>query len=183
MVKECVFARLGLDALSPALLCSPAVVSSFALKLCLPDNASVMANSNSNTTRYPKSGGLYIHPACSYTIGAPPILEFVVLKITGLNELSKKLDTLAGNVAKLNGTHQVPIAEMLTPEFMAGHTRFANIDEFFDASGFQVISAADFEAIPTEPLDEFVRTESSFESWEAMAAEAGKTWALKQLKL
>ena len=57
MVKECVFARLGLDALSPALLCSPAVVSSFALKLCLPDNASVMADSNSNTTRYPKSGG------------------------------------------------------------------------------------------------------------------------------
>ena len=111
-----------------------------------------------------RAGGLYIHPACSYTIGAPPILEFVVLKITGLNELSKKLDTLAGNVAKLNGTHQVPIAEMLTPEFMAGHTRFANIDEFFDASGFQVISAADFEAIPTEPLDEFVRTESSFES-------------------
>ena len=105
-----------------------------------------------------------------------------MLKFTGLEEISKKLDNLADSAKKLHGTHEVPIADMLTPEFMGEHTRFANIDEFFDTGGFQVNNTEDFQDIPTEKLDEFVRSASGFESWQAMTAEAGKAWALKQLK-
>src|SRR5574340_1214906 len=104
-----------------------------------------------------------------------------MLKITGLEELTRKLDDLAESANDLHGTHSVPVGEMLTPDFVHAHTRFANVDEFFDASGFKVDSTEDFEAIPTEELDKFVRSVSSFESWQAMAAEAAKAWAAKKL--
>lgn len=105
------------------------------------------------------------------------------MKITGLNELSKKLKQLADNAAKLDGTHTLGMQDVLTPSFMGRHTRFKTVDEFFDASGFKVDTQEEFEAIPEDELDTFVRTESHFPSWKELLQSAGTEWTKAQLGL
>lgn len=98
------------------------------------------------------------------------------MKITGLDELAKNLEGMSG-------TQNVPIEELLTPEFVSFHTKFANIEEMFEASGFKIESQDDFAAIPDEDWDKFIRTISAFSDWESMLGEAGSAWAVKKLGL
>jgi hypothetical protein len=104
-----------------------------------------------------------------------------MLKITGLDNLKKKLDDFSQKAKALDGTHSVPIEDLLTPSFISRHTRFADVDEFFAASGFKVESQEDLDAIPDDKWDEYVRSVSSFHGWEAMLGEAGKEWAATKL--
>lgn len=104
-----------------------------------------------------------------------------MLKITGLDNFKKKLDDLSQKAKSLDGTHSVPIEDLLTPSFISRYTRFANVDEFFAASGFKVESREDLEAIPEDKWDMYIRSVSSFHDWEAMLGEAGKEWAAKKL--
>ncbi|MBB3295097.1 hypothetical protein FHT39_003777 [Mitsuaria sp. BK045] len=106
-----------------------------------------------------------------------------MLKVTGLDALTKRLNTLADNAKKLDGTHSVALNELLTPAFVAKHTRFANADELFDGSGFDIKTTEDFKAIPDDKWDEYIRSVSSFPDWASMQAEAGKAWVTKQLGL
>jgi hypothetical protein len=103
------------------------------------------------------------------------------MKIEGLDELSKKLDNLAQKAQELDGTHNVSLTEVLSPAFVSAHTRFANADEFFEASGFTFQSKEEFEAIPEGELDKFVQSVSSFGSWQEMLQAASQAWAVKRL--
>lgn len=104
-----------------------------------------------------------------------------MLKISGLDELTKQLDRIAKGAEELDDTQSVPITELLSPEFVSSHTRFANAEEMFDASGFKVESQEDFAAIPDVEWNEFIRSISSFSDWQTMLGEAGATWAAKKL--
>jgi hypothetical protein len=104
-----------------------------------------------------------------------------MFKITGLNELNRKLQDLAKKAQALDGTHNVPISELLTPAFVLKQTRFANADEMFNASGFKIETEQDFAAIPDDKWDEFIRAVSSFSDWQAMLRAASKEWAAKKL--
>jgi hypothetical protein len=104
-----------------------------------------------------------------------------MIKITGLDEITKKLEDLANKAGELDGQHRVPMNELLTPEFVSNHTKFANADEMFKASGFKIETQEDFTALPDEQWDEFIRSISSFPGWSAMLGEAGKAWAAKKL--
>ena len=106
-----------------------------------------------------------------------------MLKITGLNELSKKLDRLANNAKKLNGQHRIPVSELLTPAFVSSYTKFSNAQELFDASGFKVEKEGDFAAIPDDQWDTFIRSISSFPDWKAMMGAAAGEWAKRRLAL
>ncbi len=101
----------------------------------------------------------------------------------GFDDLSKKLNQLAENARALGDTKSASLTEILTPQFVATHTRFQTADEFFEASGFKIDSQADFEAIPIEKLDDFVRASSSFVSWRELLNAAGAAWAKKNLGL
>ena len=101
--------------------------------------------------------------------------------IKGLDDLSKKLDQLANNARDLGNTSSASLTDILTPEFLSRHTRFANADEFFEASGFDVSDQAAFEAIPEDKFDAFVRSVSSFSSWREMLNSAGAEWAKRKL--
>lgn len=105
------------------------------------------------------------------------------MPINGLNDLSKKLDQLANNAEDLGNTKSASVTDILTPEFVAQHTRFANANEFFEASGFDVSSQSAFEAIPEGELDTFVSSVSSFGSWRDMLNTAGTAWAKRKLGL
>lgn len=105
------------------------------------------------------------------------------MTIKGLDELSKKLDKLAKNAEELDGTHNVSLTDVLTSGFISEHTRFANLDELFEAGGFKFNTQEEFEAIPEDELDRFIQSESSFDSWQDMLGAAGQTWAAKKLGL
>jgi len=105
------------------------------------------------------------------------------MKIEGLDELTKKLDSLATKAKELDGTHSVSISDVLTPAFIVEHTRFSTINELFAAGGFECETQGQFEAIPEGNLDDFIRAESPFESWQDMLGAAGQRWAASKLGL
>ena len=105
------------------------------------------------------------------------------MPINGLNELSKKLNQLKDNAKELGEVKSASLTDILTPEFVSRHTRFANADEFFEASGFNVTTQAEFEAIPEHQLDAFVSSESAFDSWRDLLNAGGAEWAKRKLGL
>lgn len=104
-----------------------------------------------------------------------------MLKITGLDEVTKKLDGLAKKAEELDGQHNIPIAELLNPLFISRYTRFSNVDEMLDASGFSIESKDDFAAVPDDQWDVFIRSVSSFSDWQEMLSTAGQEWVAKKL--
>jgi hypothetical protein len=103
------------------------------------------------------------------------------MKVKGLDDFSKKLDDLARKADELDGEHNIPLNELLTPTFLSGHTRFSSVDEMIEASGFKVDSQEDFAAIPDAEWDEFIRSVSSFSNWQEMLSAATQEWAAKKL--
>jgi len=105
------------------------------------------------------------------------------MPIKGLDDLSKTLGKLADNAKELSNTKSASLTEILTPEFISQHTKFASADELFEASGFDVSSQATFETIPEDQLDAFIGSISSFASWREMLNSAGAAWAKRKLSL
>jgi len=106
-----------------------------------------------------------------------------MLKIEGFNELQNKLDELAKKAEELDGQHQVPVSELLTDGFISRHTSFSSVDEMFKASGFEIESQEDLAAIPDAEWDNYIRSVSSFDSWQNMLGAAGQEWAKRKLGL
>jgi hypothetical protein len=105
------------------------------------------------------------------------------LKITGLDNLTKNLQDLDKKAKALQGTHPIPLDELLTPAFVSKHTRFASAEDLFEASGFRIESQEDFAAIPDDKWDEFIRSVSPFSDWHAMLEAAVGPWTAKKLGL
>lgn len=93
----------------------------------------------------------------------------------------RKLSDLQRRAEALDGTHSVSFPELFNDEFMLRNTDFASIDAMFEASGFNVESAADFEAIPDEAWDQFVRGRTRFTDWAEMRKAAGREWMSRKL--
>src|SRR2546425_2142749 len=96
-----------------------------------------------------------------------------MLKITGLDQLQRKLKRLEQNAASLHGTHEVPLTELMHPVFMRSCSSFQSFQGMLDASPFKVQTAEDFKAIPDAEWDAYVRTVTSFSSWQEMTKAAG----------
>jgi hypothetical protein len=105
------------------------------------------------------------------------------MPIKGLDALTQRLNQLAKDAAALDGTHSVPLSEALTHSFLLEHSRFTSADDFLAASGFELESVEDFNAIPEEMLDAYVQSETSFTSWKEMLDAAMQLWTKKRLGL
>jgi len=105
----------------------------------------------------------------------------MTLRIDGLEQLQKQIDELTKKAEELDGSHSVPIAELLTPDFLADCSVFASVDEMFEASGFKVESPEDFEAIPDEEWEWFIQQNTSYTSWSEMTEAAGVIWAKNKM--
>lgn len=97
--------------------------------------------------------------------------------IKGLDKLQRELKKLEKKAEQLGGTRQVPIEELLTPEFMQRFTRFGSVDDMFDQSGFPVETEQDIEAlVHTAEWDAFVATNTQFPTWEDIIGQAGQEY-------
>lgn len=105
------------------------------------------------------------------------------VKVTGLDKVKRELEGLARRARGAHGNHSVPVSELLTPTFIRRNTRFANADELFKASGFSIESSDDFRKIPDDKWDAYIRSVSSFSSWESMLSKAGEAWITRKLGL
>ena len=103
------------------------------------------------------------------------------MKIKGLDAFNKKLNDLEKKARKLDGTHNVPLKELLNPSFMVNYSNFSNVDEMLQATGFKVENQDDFEAIPEKDLNDFVCQNTKFQTWNDMLKRAGEEYFKKQL--
>ncbi len=93
-----------------------------------------------------------------------------------------RFNEMSDNLAALDGTHNVPFAELFPASFMARYTSFGTMDEMLQKSGFPVESQADFEQIPDDAWDKFVAQNTRFPNWQAMLKQAGEEYVSKKLK-
>lgn len=91
------------------------------------------------------------------------------------------LKKLAENAKKMHGTNEVKLTDLMPPEFISNCSQFENIEQLFDSSGFKVESKEDFAAIPDNEWEEFIVSNTSFNSWEEMQKQAMTEYAKKQL--
>ena len=67
--------------------------------------------------------------------------------------------------------------ELFTPDFMRRHTDFEDMDAMVAASGHDVRTTEDFEAIPRAEWDTLVRARTRFATWDAMRGKAAEEYA------
>lgn len=105
-----------------------------------------------------------------------------MLKVS-VTENLKPLEDLARRAEQLDGQHNIPIAELLTPPFLSNCSRFQSIEEMFEASGFKIESMEDFKAIPDREWDAFIAANTSYADWQTLLTSAVRTWTAKRLGL
>ncbi|WP_460418760.1 hypothetical protein [Pseudomonas sp. microsymbiont 2] len=91
------------------------------------------------------------------------------------------LDKLIENAKEVDGKHQVKLVDMMNPAFISAHSKFADLEALFAASGFKVDSAEDFAAIPDDEWDTFIKENTDFESWLDMQKTAGAEYVKAKL--
>ncbi len=91
------------------------------------------------------------------------------------------LKKLAENARKLDGTQQVPLLDLFNPEFMSTHTSSPDFLSFCELGGFKAETAEDFKAIPDEPWEAHVQSQTDFDSWVDMQKAAGTEFVKAQL--
>lgn len=101
------------------------------------------------------------------------------LKIKGLDAMQKKLNDLANRAKSLDGTQQIPVNELLTPAFISKYSNFSSAQEFFDASKIESLEGLE----ENSEWNQFVKENSSFESWQEMLNQAGVEWVQEKLGL
>jgi hypothetical protein len=99
----------------------------------------------------------------------------------GFDDLSKQLKKMEKSIEKYESGQNVGFSELFNPTFMKKHTKFVNIDEFFEKSPFKVEIQSDFENIDEAELDAYVDEYSRFNTWEEMLGEAGQEHLAKEL--
>jgi hypothetical protein len=106
----------------------------------------------------------------------------IEIKIKGLGEASRQLKDLGRRVQELEGTHEVPMKEVFSSDFMSKYTDFSSFNEMLDASGFKVQTSEDFAAIPDDQWDAFVSARTRFENWKEMREEGAREYIARRLR-
>lgn len=101
------------------------------------------------------------------------------IKITGGKEMQRKLERMARNAEALEGTHSVPFDELFTKPFMSQHSKSSSIEGFMTDLG--ISDQESLKTFPEEKLDEKVKAETSFDSWQEMLNAASTAYFKRQL--
>ncbi len=101
------------------------------------------------------------------------------VKISGFDELEKKLKNIAEKAENISG--RIPFDILFNADFMKKYTKFTSMSEMLEKSEFEVKNAEDFSKIPEDEWDKYVKENTSFENWDAMKVQAGKLYVKKEL--
>jgi len=94
----------------------------------------------------------------------------------------KGLDELQGRLKSLSERSKISLGEILSPEFMSACSRFPNVQDLFDASGFQIHSVEDLKAIPDDKWDAYIKSNTSFADWDSMQRAAHEQWVRRKFQ-
>lgn len=92
--------------------------------------------------------------------------------LSGLKKLQKNLEDM-------EGTHTVPITDVLTPEFVSSHSRFPDFETLLAEAG--ITTKEEFEAYPDADFDAFIAANTNFESWLDMQRQGGAAYTKRLL--
>lgn len=81
-----------------------------------------------------------------------------------MKAIKKKTEEATGNV---------PIDQLLHEGFMKSHTKFNNVQEFFDAFPVKFKTQEEWDSLDNEQKDLFVKENTDFETWNDMFKAAG----------
>lgn len=99
------------------------------------------------------------------------------IEVRGLDDLDADVDELLGRFGDDDGT--VPMQDLFTDGFMKSYTGFESFEQFFEQSPWDVETQADFEALPGDEFDEYVDTQTDFDSWDAMVRSAVREYLFR----
>ncbi|PAC96371.1 MULTISPECIES: hypothetical protein [Bacillus subtilis group] len=99
----------------------------------------------------------------------------------GFKEFDRKLKKMQQKASELEKRQELQLNELFTDSFMKKNTKFSSLDEMLDKSPFIIETQQDFESIPDDLWDDFVRENSKFFNWEEMQQEAANIYVAKQL--
>lgn len=103
-------------------------------------------------------------------------------KIEGFDEMKRKLDQLEARIRRVAEKKWISLHELLPDSFMRTHTRFLSAQEMLDKSPFKIDSKEDFEAIPDDKWDEYVRGNTDFSNWREMLSKAAEDMVKRELQ-
>ena len=99
---------------------------------------------------------------------------------SGIDDFKRELKNTMDKIESLDGT-QVDFNELFTIEFMQNHAGVSSFDKFLKQGNFKVETQEDFEAIPDDVFDNYVKENTDFSSWEEMSDAATDEYLDSQL--
>ncbi len=102
-----------------------------------------------------------------------------MIKVKGLDKLQNKLKKASKQLKEMEGTKKVLLTDLLNENFLRKYTDFNTLDELFNK--FSITSNEDIEN-NIEQLDNEVKANSNFSSWQEMLESATHYYFEKQLK-
>jgi hypothetical protein len=106
-----------------------------------------------------------------YQVGGAIVTEDF---LGGIRRFQKRVERLAD-------VQSVSFAELFSDEFMLRNTDYPSLDALMGASGFRTESKENFEAIPDDAWDAFIKANTRFTSWAEMQSAAAQEWMARRL--
>lgn len=99
------------------------------------------------------------------------------LEIDGLDKTLNKLKRIEKNSKQIDGKKiTVPLKELVNDQFVQKNTKFRNLDEMVEKSGYEL---EDFGEL--KEVDRFISQNSRFSSWEELRSKAISECGMKQI--
>lgn len=102
-------------------------------------------------------------------------------EVYGFDKLEKKLKQMENAAKEMDGVNEYSFEELFPPAFMRKYTSMQTIEEFLDNCGFPANTNEEFEAIPEDDFDIYVRDKTSFSSWENMQEKSAEELIKRRL--
>lgn len=100
----------------------------------------------------------------------------MAVEVRGLDRFERQLRDFENRLEDAGG--EVPVDEVLHPEFVRSYTEFDSFDDLLAHSRWVVRTTEDFERIPEDEFDEYVDEHTKFDDWETMLSVATREYIL-----
>lgn len=103
------------------------------------------------------------------------------IDVDGLDELIGKFEEMGEKAKELDGEKEVALEVLFDENFMNEYTSYNDFYKFLEDGGFKVETAEDFDRIPENKLNEYVKRQTKFTSWNEMLENASGEYLENQL--